>query len=55
MLFITLNLIVFKNLSEFINFAVLVLLCLIVSEPYYGLVHTFSSKLDFILFSLGFI
>ena len=53
--FLTLKLIVFKNISEFINFAVF---CLFVTEPYYGLFynpHIFSSKVQVVLLSFYFI
>ena len=36
MVFTFLKLIVFKNKSEFINVAVFVLFCLMVTKPYYG-------------------
>ena len=39
MVFINLKLFVFKNLNQFFNFAVfLFFFCLIVTEPYYGVV-----------------
>ena len=54
MVFITLNLIVSKNISEFINFAVFNLFCLIETEPYYGLVPYLSTNVRFIFVQFQF-
>ena len=34
--------IVFKKISEFFDFTVFVFFCLIITKPFYGLVHIFS-------------
>ena len=54
MIFIGFKLIVFKNISGFVNFAVFVLFCLIETDPYYGLIPYLSSKVKVILFTFSF-